>query len=315
MSADALLRAATLAVVLLVVGSILYEVLRSNLPFEVRAKYPKHLPAIGARKGDWFPRLQAKWRSSQDIRKATEDSWFQSRPESDLSAQIHQLNAFQLNFALTDPPLVEETQPIHQTDVWSTDTDYFKELCLMDDMPDVVEQVVNRAFVGAPDCHNNALVHRRILELYVDQAGKAENSRKYNDFLQWTIDAAVQSGSSSLDDIEKLQAEIVASLEKHGGGWNKRTPEDMPKFGSMFRESQRRNSIVTVASPKPVCNPDGVTTPSGLHIPYGAYIGILSYPILHDPALYPEPETFRPFRFAGRREEADRQGLKMEKAH
>ncbi|RYP39908.1 hypothetical protein DL767_002027 [Monosporascus sp. MG133] len=455
MSADALLRAAALAVALLVFGNILYEVLRPKLPFEVRAEYPKHLPVIGARKGDWFPRLQARWRNSQDIRQATEEAyqyrdepclmpildmgnvvilpptevaWFQDQPESDLSAHIHQLNAFQLNFTLTDPRLVEETQPIHQIlinttltretnnllpaladeisravqDVWGTDPDNFKELCLMDDMPDIVGQVVNRAFVGAPSCHNKTLVnsavtfarglgftsvllrctpvvlrplaslimtlpqkigtrrffrelrpevHRRIQELYANQTGKAENSRKYNDFLQWTIDAAVQSGdpymmkpdtimgrvlllnfvsihtssfaithalldlaANSPDYIEELRTEIVAGLEKNGGEWNKRTLGDMPKLDSVFRESQRMNSIVTVASPKPVCNPEGVTTPSGLHLPYGAYIGILSYPILHDPVLYPEPETFRPFRFAERREDADQQGLKMEKA-
>ncbi|RYP50348.1 hypothetical protein DL768_004113 [Monosporascus sp. mg162] len=287
-------------------------------------------------------------------------------------------------------------------DVWGADTDNFRELCLLDDMPDVVGQVVNRAFVGAPNCHNKTLVsgavtfarglvftsvllcctpvvlrplaslimtlpqkigtrrffrelrpevHRRIQELYANQTGKGENSRKYSDFLQWTIDAAVQSGdpymmkpdmimgrvlllnfvsihtssfaiiqvlldlaANSPDCIEELRTEIMAGLEKHGGEWNKRTLGDMPKLDSVFHESQRMNSIVTVASPKPVCNPEAITTPSGLHLPYGAYIGIPSYPILHDQVLYPGPETFRSFRFAGRREEADQQGLKVEMA-
>ncbi|KAK7754513.1 hypothetical protein SLS62_003533 [Diatrype stigma] len=452
----ALLRPAALAVALLVVVSILYEVLRPKLPFELGVKYPKNLPVIGARKGDWLPRLQARWRNSQDIRKATEEAyqykdepclmpildmgnvvilpptevaWFQDQPEADLSAHIHQLNAFQLNFTLTDPRLVEDTQPIHQVlinttltretnnllpdladeiscaveDVWGTDTEDFKELCLMDDMPDIVGQVVNRAFVSAPNCHNKTLVnsavtfarglgftsvllrcipvvlrplaslimtlpqkigtwrffrelrpevHRRIQERYAHQAGKLEKKVfRQNDFLQWTIEAAAQSGdpymmkpntimgrvlllnfvsihtssfaithalldlaANSPEYIEELRDEVVAGLEKNGGRWNKRTLGDMPKLDSVFRESQRMNSIVTVASPKPVCNPAGITTPSGLYLPYGAYIGVLSYPILHDPDLYPDPEIFRPFRFAERREEAGQQGLKMEKA-
>lgn len=212
---DALLRAVAVAAALFVIGSIVLEVLRPKLPFEVRAKYPKNLPVIGARKGDWFPRLQARWRNSQDIRQACEEAyqykeepclmpildmgnvvilppkevaWFQDQPEEDLSAHIHQLNAFQLNFTLTDPRLVQDVQPIHQIlinttltretnsllpeladeisravgDIWGTDTENCKELCLMDDMPDVVGQVVNRAFVGAPNCHNKTLVNSAV---------------------------------------------------------------------------------------------------------------------------------------------------------
>ena len=94
------------------------------------------------------------------------------------------MNAFQLNYTITDPRLVEEEYPIHQTlintgltretnnllpaladeiassidAVWGTDTNTSEELCLIDTIPDVASQVVNRAFVGAPLCNNTALV-------------------------------------------------------------------------------------------------------------------------------------------------------------
>lgn len=451
-----LLRPAVLAPALIVFGVLLYEFIRPKLPYEVQPKLAK-MPIIGAREGDWFPRLAAKWRNSSDIRVSTQEayqykdeaalfpvldmgdvvilppteiSWFHDQPDEDLSAHFHQLNAFQLNYTVTDPRLVEDNQPIHQVlinttltretnnllpaladeiastleDAWGTDPEKWNGMCLMDDMPNVVARVVNRAFVGSSMCKNKALVDngvefsrglgftsvllrctprplrplaslvltlpqkiatwrffralrpevdRRIQELYVNPSNaKAETkANKYNDFLQWTIDAAAQSGdpymmkpetimgrvlllnfvsihtssfaithvlldlaANSFEYIDEIREEIVAALEQHGGQWNKRTLGDMPKLDSVFRESQRMNSIVTVASPKPVCNPKGLTTPSGLHLPYGSYVAILSWPILHDPELYPDPETFKPFRFSERREEADQQGLLMEKA-
>ncbi|PNY27802.1 Uncharacterized protein TCAP_02273 [Tolypocladium capitatum] len=190
-------------------------------------------------------------------------------------------------------------------------------------------------------------VDRRLHEMRTD-AGAAS---KYNDFLQWTIDAAMDSGdeyqarprtimgrvlilnfvsihtstfalSHVLFDlaahspayIDELRAEIVGALEAHGGHWTKQTLADMPKLDSAFRESQRMNPVSTMASPMPVTDPNGITTPSGLHLRYGTYVAVLAYPILHDPNLYPDPETFRPFRFADRRETASQQGLKMESA-
>jgi cytochrome P450 len=442
-----------LAPILLIFGFILYEVVRPKLPFEVHPKLPK-LPMVGARDGEWFSRMRAMWRNSIDIKSATEEAykfkeepclfpifdlgdvvilpptevpWFHEQPESDLSAHYHQLNAFQLNYTITDPRIVHETLPIHQVlinttltretnnllpaladeiagsvdSIWGLDTDNFKELCLMDEMPDVVARIVNRAFVGVPMCRNKPLVdagvsfsrglgftsvllrvtpqwlrplagplmtlpqkiatwkffnklrpevHRRLKELSNPESTETKTGEKYNDFLQWTIDAAIKSGdpfmmkpdtimgrvlllnfvsihtssfaithalldlaANSPQYIDELRSEIVAALEKHGGAWNKRTLADMPKLDSAFRESQRMNSIVTVASPKPVCNPQGVTTPSGLHLPYGSYLAILSYPILHDQNLYEDPETFQPFRFAERREAADQQGLTKDK--
>ncbi|KIM94803.1 hypothetical protein OIDMADRAFT_135336 [Oidiodendron maius Zn] len=355
---------------------------------------------------------------------STEINWYLDQPDSDINTRDHLADAFQLHWTLTDPRLVEDDRPIHHqlistkltreinnllpvlagdipsslSDAWGTDTENFKEICLMDDLPHVVGRVVNLAFVGSPTCYNNAMVNnaisfarslaltaivlrimpqtlrpllaplvtlpqrmatlrffnelrpevnRRMRELFANP-GSASNS---NDFLQWTIDAAVQSGdpymmkpdtimgrvlllnflsihtstlalthvlldlaASSPTVIEELRNEIATAMEAHGGEWSKRTLGDMPKLDSVFRESQRLNPPALIGSPKLVTAPKGVTTPSGIHLHYGTYLAILGYPTLRDPNLYPEPETFKPFRFAKLYEAADKEGLKLEKA-
>lgn len=448
------LRPAVLAPSVIILAVILHELLRPKLPYEINPTYPK-LPVVGARPGEWFSHLRAKWRNTLDIRAATteayayrdqaclfpivdmgncvilppsETAWFHSQPDEDLSAHVHQLNAFQLNYTLTDPRLVAESNPIHQIlintkltretnsllpaladeiasavdEIWGFDTTNYKELVLMDEMPDVIGRIVNRSFVGPECCKNKTLVnsavtfarglgftsvllrctvlplrplvgafltvpqklatwrffrelrpevHRRLGLIKSDPKAQEVLTAKHKDFLQWTINAALEDGdpymlkpdtimgrvlllnfvsihttsfaishilmdlaANATEYIDELREEIVAGLNKHNHDWSKQTLLDMPKLDSVFRESQRMNSIVTVASPKPVCNKDGVTTPSGLHLEYGSYIGILSYPILYDPNIYPEPEKFHPFRFAQARAEAGDQGLILEKA-
>lgn len=451
---ETLMRPAILALIFTLGCMILYQFIRPKLPYEVNPKLPK-LPVVGARKGEWFAMRKAMWRNSKDIRSATAEAyqykdeaclfpildmnavvilppkevpWFHEQPDSELSAHFHQLNAFQLNYTITDPRLVEDIQPIHQVlinttltretnnllpalaeeitssvdELWGTDTQQHKEFFLMDDMPEIVGRVVNRAFVGPGLCQSKDLVNngvgfarglgftsvllrctpqwlrpfagffltlpqkiatwrfyralrpevnRRIRSMFAKPSENEKSKPKHNDFLQWTIDAAIESrnpymmkpdtimgrvlllnfvsihtstfaithalldlASNDPAYIDELRTEIVTALQSHGGEWSKRTLSDMPKLDSMFRESQRMSSIVTVASPKPVMNPNGITTPSGLHLPYGAYLAILSHPILHDASIYPDPETFKPFRFSEKRDAADEQGLKLEKA-
>ena len=176
--------------------------------------------------------------------------------------------------------------------------------------------------------------------LRADPESKALAVEKPNDFLQWSIDQAtslddpyygkvetlagrvllvnftsihtssfaithaiLDLASSKQEYIEELRDEIasVLALPEHGGQWSKRALAAMPKLDSVLRESQRLNSFVTTATNRMVVAPKGITTPSGTHIPKGTMVCTPSFPVFHDPELYPEPYTFKPFRFAEQR--------------
>ncbi|KAI1341954.1 cytochrome P450 [Xylariaceae sp. FL0016] len=107
--------------------------------------------------------------------------------------------------------------------------------------------------------------------------------------------------SAKPEYLDELREEITAVLAEHDGQWNKRALAAMPKLDSVFRESQRVNSFVTVATNRIVANPKGITTPSGLKLPHGSVVCAPSYPVFHDPKIYPEPHAFKPFRFAEKR--------------
>lgn len=442
---DILLQEVVLIPVLFIVGLSLYDFLRTKPPFQIRPKLPK-LPVIGSKKGEWFSTRRAMWRNTIDVRKACHDAyqfkdqlcllpildlgptviippseiaWYLDHSDADINTREHLMDAFQLDWTLTDPRVFKENRPIHHvlisskltreinnllpalagdiptniTEAWGIDTENFKELCPMDDLPNVVGRVVNLAFVGAPMCYNKVMVDAAItfakglaitavllrltpqmlrpliapivtlpqriatwrffreLRPEVDRRLRERDQDKHNDFLQWIINAAIQSGdpymlepktimgrilllnflsihtttlalthvlfdlaSNTPADIEELRTEISKALQAHDGQWNKQTLADMPKLDSVFRESQRMNPPATIGSPKLVTAPGGVTTPSGVHLPYGTYLAITGYPVLRDPILYPDPETFKPFRFADQSEVAEQQGRTLEKA-
>ncbi|KAK8112629.1 cytochrome P450 [Apiospora sp. TS-2023a] len=166
-----------------------------------------------------------------------------------------------------------------------------------------------------------------------------------NDFLQWSINQAKASGDPYLcrtyslasrvlllnfasihtssfamthvlfdlaaNDpayIEELRHEIKTVLAENNDVWDKRILQKMLKLDSTMRESGRMNSMVTFATSRLVINPKGITTPSGVHIPPGVVVSGPSYPVLHDEEIYPDPHTFKPFRFAEIRQQAEGSG-------
>ncbi|KAK6204161.1 hypothetical protein LQW54_008395 [Pestalotiopsis sp. IQ-011] len=114
--------------------------------------------------------------------------------------------------------------------------------------------------------------------------------------------ALLDLASSEQAYIDELRQEILEVLAAHGGEWNKRALAAMTKLDSTMRESQRLNSFVTLATTRLVVAPGGVKTPSGLHLPPGSRLCVQSYPVFHDPEIYPDPYTFKPFRFAEKRD-------------
>jgi len=168
--------------------------------------------------------------------------------------------------------------------------------------------------------------------------------KEKNDFLQWCIKQAKESGdpylyktsslagrvlllnfaaihtssfsithalldiayASDRDEIlAELRAEIASCLEEFGNKdgdlkWNKQALNKMHKLDSLFRESARLNSFVTIGLARTVRSP--MTTPhTKITIPTGATVIVPSYPVMHSADHFDDPETFKPFRFADQR--------------
>ncbi|KAK4169706.1 cytochrome P450 [Cladorrhinum sp. PSN259] len=173
-----------------------------------------------------------------------------------------------------------------------------------------------------------------------DPEKKKGVSAEKNDFLQWSIAQAKESGdpymwkpatlagrillinfaaihtssfsiTSAILDlaygkkeyIDELREEISTVLAEFGGEWNKRALVKMIKLDSTMRESQRLNSFVTVGLMRVVVAKDGVTTRSGLKLPNGVFIAVPAYVVLNDEKVYSDAAEFKPFRFADERKD------------
>ncbi|KAK0609580.1 cytochrome P450 [Bombardia bombarda] len=172
------------------------------------------------------------------------------------------------------------------------------------------------------------------------EESKSVREPEPNDFLQWTIKQAKTSGDSYMwkpstlsgrilllnfaaihtssfsitnaildlvaskqEYVDELRAEIESVLAEFGGEWNKRALAKMHKLDSVFRESARLNSFVTVGLGRAVVAKEGITTPSGVHIPQGYSVAVPSYPVLQDNDVYPDAQSFVPFRFSDERKD------------
>ncbi|KAK1975932.1 cytochrome P450 [Colletotrichum cereale] len=105
--------------------------------------------------------------------------------------------------------------------------------------------------------------------------------------------------------VAQLRQEINEVHTAHGEqGWNKRSLAQLERLDSSFRESQRVNTILSLG-PLRIVGKDGLTTPSGVQIPPGYQVGIPAYSIHFDTEIYgTDAETFKPFRFYNKRQDA-----------
>ena len=133
------LRQLALIPVAVVVWLVVYELVRRKRPYELRPRLPE-LPIAGARDGEWFPKLRAMYRNTQDIRKSTteaykykdtpvifpildlgnvvivppkEVNWFLDETDDNLDFHEHMLDAFQLGRTLTEPAIMHDRRPVH----------------------------------------------------------------------------------------------------------------------------------------------------------------------------------------------------------
>lgn len=185
--------------------------------------------------------------------------------------------------------------------------------------------------------------------LRLEAEAKAESDQdtvniktKPNDFLQWSIEQALESGepcmwqpgtlasrillmnmvsihtssltitnvifdlmSSKPEYLDELRTEIATVLTEHGGMWTKAALAKMEKLDSVFRESARLNTLVAIGLRRVVVAKEGLTTPSGVHIPCGNFCTVPNLPILTDPSRYPDPDVFKPWRFVELRRSID----------
>lgn len=66
-------------------------------------------------------------------------------------------------------------------------------------------------------------------------------------------------------------------LAEHDGQWDNRALAQTHKLDSVFHESQRLNSVLTIGPLRIVSAKKGVTTPSGVSIPKGYQVGIPAF--------------------------------------
>lgn len=161
-----------------------------------------------------------------------------------------------------------------------------------------------------------------------------------NDFLQWSIQQAKETGdpymwqpatlagrilllnfaaihtssfaiTSALFElaytdkanVDSLRKEIADVLAEQGGEWNKRALAQMTQLDSWMREAMRLNSFVVVALMRSVIPKEGITTPSGVKIPRGCVVAVPSFTVLNDTEVYDDADEFKPFRFADLRKD------------
>jgi len=190
-------------------------------------------------------------------------------------------------------------------------------------------------------------IKRRVQEFDARQNDPEANKRlgpAPNDFLEWSIKQAKETGEASLwspekladrllvlnfvsihtttfalvnavidlvcwdtpETISELRAEISSVLAAHSGRWDKRSLAAMHKLDSLLRESMRLHGAAPVALGRRVAARQGIDTPSGAHLPYLTTLMVPAYSYNRDRTVFGEDaDQFRPFRFAEGRADKD----------
>ncbi|KAJ3498611.1 hypothetical protein NLG97_g987 [Lecanicillium saksenae] len=107
--------------------------------------------------------------------------------------------------------------------------------------------------------------------------------------------------SSPPEIVEEIRSEIETVLKDCGGNWTKLAFAKMEKLDSVFRESARLSTLVAIGLRRRVVAKEGFTTSTGVHIPCGAFCAVHNLGVVHDPMVYTDADTFKPFRFVGMR--------------
>ena len=96
-----------------------------------------------------------------------------------------------------------------------------------------------------------------------------------------------------------IRNEVYEVTSRHPGKeWTKASLSQMTCIDSMIRESLRLNAFSARAISKKIMAPQGIDLPSGEHLPYGVLVGITATGTHYDNSVYPNADTYEPFRFS-----------------
>lgn len=102
-------------------------------------------------------------------------------------------------------------------------------------------------------------------------------------------------------DVELLREEVLQHVPPDGRIDKMNLPK-LKRLDSFVKESQRLSPPSLVNIPRIVTSPNGLRCSTGHVLPQGTRMTIHAHAINHNPALYPEPDKFDPFRFSRLRE-------------
>ncbi|KZT51548.1 cytochrome P450 [Calocera cornea HHB12733] len=101
--------------------------------------------------------------------------------------------------------------------------------------------------------------------------------------------------------IEPLKAEAELAINDHG--WTKDGIRAMVKMDSFFKESMRYRGIGMSSLSRRVMKPMHLS--DGTILPAGAQVAANAWSVHHDSSIYPDPDTFDPFRFSNKVEQGE----------
>lgn len=99
--------------------------------------------------------------------------------------------------------------------------------------------------------------------------------------------------------VEVIRQEARNEYINSDSSWSKQSLARLVHADSAIRESMRVSNFLTRGLQRKVIAKEGVENKgAGWNLPFGSTIGVDVHSIMHDPRIYPNPDTYDPFRFA-----------------
>lgn len=113
------------------------------------------------------------------------------------------------------------------------------------------------------------------------------------------------SSDPSKGFIEGIREEAERVIkESDGSGWNKKNLTKLIRADSAIRESMRFSNFATRSVQRKVVAKEGLRNEEeGWTAPFGSIISLDEHSRHHDPAIFPDPESYDAFRFSRPRED------------